>query len=407
MSNKTKRILLIVGFTASVIAIGGALYFVFFRAPQTAEEAPQAPEEGEVGVLPGELEGAPETIPGEEEEEPVLAEADEVAQGGPTQTTTLTQNDAENPTVNQEGNANYYDPADGRFYTIDEDGNVERLSDQQFPNAESVEWNNSADKAVIEFPDGSNVVYDFTNEQQVTLPDHWEDFEFSPRNDEILAKSMAIDPNNRWLVTTNSDGSNTKAFQPLGENGDKVQPSWSPNDRVVAFSDTADPIGGGMDRKMILPIGKEGENMQGLVVEGFNFQPLWSPDGKQLVYSTAGQHSNYQPLLWAVDGTPSSMGENRRSLGLNTWAEKCAFADNATMYCAVPTDLQSRAGIRPGGVPTNTEDELYRVNIQSGRTSLVAIPEEDTSINEPSVSPDGTRLFYRNVEGQLETIRLD
>jgi Tol biopolymer transport system component len=162
-----------------------------------------------------------------------------------------------------------------------------------------------------------------------------------------------------------------------------------------------------MDRKMILPIGKEGENMQGLVVEGFNFQPLWSPDGKQLVYSTAGQHSNYQPLLWAVDGTPSSMGENRRSLGLNTWAEKCAFADNATMYCAVPTDLQSRAGIRPGGVPTNTEDELYRVNIQSGRTSLVAIPEEDTSINEPSVSPDGTRLFYRNVEGQLETIRLD
>lgn len=405
MSDRTKRILLIVGFILSAIAIGAALYFVFFRASVAPEEEPATPGEEAPGALPGAQEGAPEPVVGEPEE-PELTEADEVAQGGPTQTTTLTQNDVLAPKVNQQGSTNYYDPADDRFYTIDAEGNVQRLSDRQFPQAESVEWNNEGGKAVIEFPDGSNIVYDFMNEQQVSLPKHWEDFKFSPKRDEILAKSIAVDPDNRWLVTTNSDGSNVKAFQALGENADKVTPSWSPNDRVVAFSDTGDPLSGGMDRKTILPLGKNNENLPGLVVEGFNFQPLWSPNGDQLVYSTAGQINSYQPMLWVVEGSPSDMGENRRSLGLNTWAEKCTFSDNSTLYCAVPTNLRSRSGIRPGGTPQNTNDELYKVNIDSGRTSLIAIPEEDTAMNDLSVSPDGTRLFYRNTNGQLETIQL-
>jgi len=134
-----------------------------------------------------------------------------------------------------------------------------------------MDWNSDANKAVMEFPDGSNIVYDFDNETQVTLPNHWEEFDFSPVRDEIAAKSIALDPNNRYLVSTSADGSNVKNLQALGENEKKVQVNWSPNDQVVAFADTAGSISGDLDRKMIVPVGKNGENFKGLIVERMGF----------------------------------------------------------------------------------------------------------------------------------------
>lgn len=399
-------------FLLSVVGIGFALYWAFFRsepivvAPSVEPSSPTNTETS--GTLPGlsgerptEDSNSPDTGDG-------LSEASDIANGGPTTTTELSNGPVYETTLSSDGTGvNYYSKADGRFYRIDEDGNVTSLSEKQFPNVETVTWDRDSEKAVLEFPDGSNVVYDFTNEKQVTLPNHWKDFDFSPTGDEIIAKSMGLDPDNRYLVTVNSDGSNVRAFQALGENESKVQVAWSPNDQVIAFADTAtSAYSANLDRKIIFPVGKNKENFKGLVIEGLGFQPSWSPSGKKLLYSASGAYSSYRPLLWVVDGTPNNMGENRKSIQLNTWAEKCTWSSSVELYCAVPNALPANAGLQPGLFEAQP-DSLYRVNIETGLNTRVAQPQTDTTMTNLSVAKDGSVVYYKNAQtGELEKIKL-
>ena len=407
MTERTKKLLLVGGFILSVFVIAFILYILFFKpAPPPATVEPIGAEIF-TGELPTSLEGQIVHPTSETEEIPTgLQEADTIARGGLTQTTELTTSAVYDTVLSGEGNKiNYYNAADGRFYTIDENGNVVALSQTQFPDAEKVEWNKDSEKALIEFPDGSNIVYDFSSEKQFTLPTHWEDFDFSPVANEVIAKSIALDPNNRWLVVASDDGSSTKSIQALGENADKVSVNWSPNDQVVAFAKTANAIQGGIDRAVIYPVGKNQENFKGLVVEGLNFESLWSPSGKQLLYSVAGDYSENKPLLWIVDATASTMGDNRQSLGLNTWVDKCTWNTPSTVYCGVPLELPPNAGLQRS-VYQNQSDALYKIDLTTGRSTLVAIPAESTSINHLQVSEDESLLYFSNDSGQLELMHL-
>lgn len=408
LSERNKKILLVALFVGSVVAIGALLYFLFF--------APFGPSGGLVGnggigvsnngALPSANVGISGVVVTGGEEIGELPEASEVAGGGITKTTILTTAAVAGVTLSSDGKGiNYYDGKDGRFYTINADGTVTRLSNKQFPDAETVDWNFGGEKAVIEFPDGSNVVYDFTSEVQVTLPKHWEDFEFSPANDNIIAKSIGLDPSNRVLVVSNDDGSQVKAVQALGEHADKVQVNPSPNDDVIAFSDTGDAQSS-FTRKIIIPIGQNEENFKGIVVEGLGFEGLWSPRGDTLLYSAYGDFSDYKPLLWLVSGSSNSIGDSRRSLGLYTWADKCTFADNNVVYCAVPQNLDANAGFQPS-MSRSEPDDLYKFDITAGRSSLVARPEQNTAMENLQVASDGSVLYYTNaINDRLEYIKL-
>lgn len=409
MSERIKRLLLIVGFIASVFFIGALLYFTFFwtspTQPTSTSGEPQLQTNNLGGLTPSQ-EGTPTTGTPPTQTQPGLVESDEIASGGITKTTELTTAPIYNSTLAQNGNSmQFYDRTEGKFYQIDADGNITALSEKEFPSVNNVVWDQNASKAVLEFPDGSNVVYDFENETQVTLPKHWEDFDFSPTSNELIAKSLGIDPKNRFLVVSNDDGSNVKTIQALGDNEDKVDVNWSPNNQVIAFSDTAEGLGS-FDRKTIIPLGKSKENFKGLVVEGLGFVSNWAPGGKQLVYSVAGAYSNYRPLLWVVDATSATMGENRKSIPLNTWADKCTFSSQTKMYCAVPIGLPANAGLQRS-VFEQYPDALYEVDIASGQTNVMAIPESNTTMKNLFVTQDESLLYFTNhITGKLEYLKL-
>jgi hypothetical protein len=407
MTEQTKKILLVGGFVVSVFVFAYLLYALFFRSAPPEPSVDEAEEETN-----GQLPSAGQFIPREQDgvtgEGGVggLTEADTVARGGITQTVELTTGSVYNVVLGADGQSmNYYNASDGRFYTIDENGRVTALSDTQFPRAETVEWNRDSNKALVEFPDGSNIIYNFDTEKQVTLPAHWEDFDFSPVSDEVIAKSIALDPNNRWLVVTSDDGSRTTSIQALGENEEKVDVNWSPNDQVVAFADTSHAIQGGLDRNVIYPVGKNKENFKGLVVEGLDFDSLWSPNGKQLLYSVTGGYSNNKPLLWLVDATSATMGDHRQSLGINTWVDKCTWHGSSTIYCGVPLALPTNAGLQRS-LYEDEPDALYKIDLATGTSTLMAIPEEETSLNNLQVSSDESSLYFTNDSGQLELMRL-
>ncbi|KKW33105.1 MAG: hypothetical protein UY76_C0009G0011 [Candidatus Uhrbacteria bacterium GW2011_GWA2_52_8d] len=394
------------GFILSVFVIAFMLYALFFRSAPPAPTVEEVPEIPDLVGLPGSTEAQPRESGAQQGGTAGLEPADDVARGGLTQTTELTTGAVFNSILNGDGQTmNYYNATDGRFYTIDEDGTVVALSSAQFPQAQDVQWNKDSNKALIEFPDGSNIVYNFDTQRQTTLPAHWEDFDFSPVTDEILAKNIALDPQNRWLIITNEDGSKTQSIQALGENEEKVNVNWSPNDQVVAFASTAQAIQGGLDRNVIYPVGKNQENFKGLVVEGLGFDSVWSPNGKQLLYSVSGSYSNDKPLLWIVDASASTMGDNRRSLGLNTWVDKCTWSSSTTVYCAVPLNLPSNAGLARA-VYQDKPDVLYKLDLLTETSTLIAVPAEETAMNNLQVSTDGSMIYFTNTSGQLELMRL-
>lgn len=286
----------------------------------------------------------------------------------------------------------YYNATDGLFYTLNENGDITAMSDDVFFNVDEVTWNPDGDIAVIEYPDGANIIYNFATKQQTTLPRHWEDFDFTSNGSNIIAKSIGVTEENRWLVTVDTTGNNITLIEPLGDNADRVTVSASPNNQVIAFSRTGNAVG--QDSEEILLVGKQQENFKSLIVEGRGFDPLWSPSGNQIVYSVFSARSDYKPELWVVSAAGSTIGSNRKLLNINTWASKCTFgATDTTLYCAVPGTLERGAGFAPE-LANNTADLIYKIDVTTGARTLVNTGDTLSVVDQLFVSEAEDQLYF-------------
>jgi len=409
MNDRFKRPLMIVGFFLVVAALAYGLYWMFFR-PLPSPVAPTQPAQPS-GALPSAGTGRPQG-----------ATTTEIGEGGlpvapaqpfvPTIPTGIPQaprgrvianNISKAISVSQSGQIRGYNSDDGRFYRITPEGERVPLSAQVFNNVESVNWGKSTDKAVINFPDGSNILYDFANDRQVTLPKHWQDFEFSPDYDKIVAKSIGNNVDNRFLVVANPDGTNARAIEDLGNNFDKVQSSWSPNNQMVAYSFTGEPLGA--DRQQIIFLGQNQENFKGLIVEGRGFIPKWAPSGQNILYSVYNRGTGYIPTLWVSGASSDNMNSNRVKLQLNTWADKCAWQNDESLICGVPVVLDQGAALQRS-LSQSTPDEIWKINLKTGEKINLGQPVANVSIENISITPDGKSAIFNDVNtGRL--IRYD
>lgn len=402
MIKKIALIILFIGLSAGVAFL---LYRFFFAGPAPTPPVTEPPVTEPVGGLPTAGEGRP---PGEVIVGPDGLPVSPITPGEVVEPAAPSAVLGEPGTVAfaatpTSGGLSYYNQTDGRFYRIDGDGKSVKLSDRVFPEASAVTWAGKGDKAVIEFPDASKIVYDFNQETQVTLPKHWEDFAFSADSEDIVAKSIGLDPANRWLVLAAADGSGTKLIEPLGENADKVTVSVSPDSSILAFSATAEPVG--FDSRDLLPIGPNGENLKAMRVEGFDFIPQWSPDGKRLVYSVAAGSDDYLPALWVVRSDGNSVGGGRVKLNIRTWADKCTFASADIMYCAEPRGLPSGAGLQRD-IADGTPDRLVKIDLNSGVARNVTPDDFGSTVDSMTVSADGSSLFVADATGSITKVPL-
>ncbi|MBF8280722.1 MAG: hypothetical protein HW383_495 [Candidatus Magasanikbacteria bacterium] len=402
-----KRLFILIGFILTALLIAVAIYYVFFKAAPTAvtPEVPGAP--AVPGALPSAAEGKPITVVTPEvPTAPAVFVPSPVAAGGITRTVILNPTNTIAPQVASNGAITFLDESDGKFYAIAPNGTKKSLSDQTFSGASNVTWTPDSSKAVIQFPDNSKVLYDFTAKKQVTLPTHWDEFEFAPSGDTFVAKNLSLAPENRWLIASNPDGSGAKGITPIGENANKIQVSISPNDAVVAFGAIGEKLGG--DRSQIIPIGRNNENFRGLTVEGLGFTPVWSPNGADVLYSVISAITDYKPITWIDVGSGPNTGANRRLVGLATWGDKCTFASADTVYCAVPDPDSLQPGIGFDRTQVgNTNDTIYKVDVKTGTKTIVAKPDVNVSVEKLQVSKDGSNLlFVAKESGALLSIAL-
>ncbi len=414
-----KRIALVMAFIAAVIIFGYLLYFLFLKPAIPTTTEPGANVNVGPGVLPpagvnvniptaGNVNGALPSgvnvnIGPPSAELPAAPSASAVAAGGLTETKALTTGRAYQPTLAADGNnAIYYDKTTGLFYRITPDGRSTPLSDEVFYEVENIAWAPSKEKAILEYPDGSNILYDFSTNQQITLPKHWQDFSFSPGSDQIVLKSMGDNVESRWLAVAKTDGSDAKKIEYLGDKDATVYPAWSPNNQIIAmFREDKD-----FDRQDLYFVGLNNENFKSTIVEGRGFQGQWSTNGDRLLYSVYSSNTDYKPSLWIVEAQGDNIGQNRRELKLETWADKCTFGDNDSVYCAVPRDLSTGAGIFASELD-NSPCDLYKIDLKTGIKTKLAIPEGNHNIENVIVNNNGNYLYFTSkTDGKLYKINL-
>ncbi len=395
-----KRIMLIVALLAVAGLIGYALYYFFTKTGQiggpTITPSTSTLPGGQLpasGTKPPSATGTTQGPGGELLPVSGIIQPSSPAYYKPAATTQIISETANHASLSVGGDFRYYNANDGKFYRVTPTGDIKALSNQVFYNAENVTWAKGKNQAVIEYPDQSKIVYNFDTNKQTTLPKHWEDFSFSSDGNQIAAKSLGLDPSNRWLITVNSDGTGTKLIEPMGENSDKVIVNWSPNQQVAAFSQTGAPQGG--ERREVLFVGLNGENFKSAIVDGSGFMPQWSTTGKKLLYSVYSSRSDFKPELWIVDSQGDSIGGNRKLLQLNTWADKCTFGNDDTAYCAVPKDLPTGAGMSRS-IANYNYDDLYKIDLRTGLKTPISL-DGDYNINSISYDTNKNKVIFTDL----------
>lgn len=394
-----QKILVIILFVVAVGLFGFFIYWFFWRtfltpsatspvATTTISQLTEAETGGVKNIYQSPTGGLPteETISGTAPSE-AAPTAGTVASGQ--QATLLTPYPVYYPTLLTSGKIAYYDKRDGKFYEVDGEGNATAIGDQIFYNVSNAIFDNNGRRAVIEYPDGSNIVYDFTAKKQYTLPSHWDDFQFSATGEKITFKNIGLNPENRFLVTSKYDGSETKIIETIGYNADKVQVNWSPNSQIVAtYSEGQDA-----SRSEIYFIGQNNENFKSMTVEGRDFRGLWSPSGNLMVYSVYDPNNNYKPQIWVAGSSGDDVGANRQKISLQTWADRCSFASETALYCSVPQTMPAGAGLEPQ-VLNGVKDEIWEIDLTTGTKTLVASPDNVGYFNQIMANPDNPDELY-------------
>jgi len=273
---------------------------------------------------------------------------------------------------------------------------------------QNVVWSPQEQKAILEFPDGSNIFYDFEKQKQHTLPKEGEGFNFSSAGNQIGYKFITENPDENWLIVSNPTGDNPVAIEHIGKtNPQDILINWSPDSsRVALFRNSA-----GLDSEEIFFVGQNKENFKSLSVAGRGFEGLWSKQSDKLLYNIYSPQTGFRPELWVTDAKDNNTGGQNKNLGVRTWTSKCAFAsDNTNIYCAVPIYLKQGAGIYPD-LNNAVPDIIYKINVKTGFKQQIAVPTNYLGISlytaeKLMLSPDEKILYMADSNNGIYEIQL-
>jgi Tol biopolymer transport system component len=403
-----------IGLVLVVVLVGVLIYFLLFRTIKTDTNNQNNTNNGNInsnGQLPdtntNRVVNRNTNQSTSNNNGTTLPDIAQIAAGGATlvNDVTSTRVSSGKPTADRTGYV-YYDRDAKKFYNVGLNGEKTELSNQAFYEVNNIVWSASGQTAILSYPDGSKVFFDFRTNQATTLPKEMKEVSFSGNGDKIAYEFVGTSDSERWLAVSKPDGSEQQIIEPIGDKAASVEVNWSPDSQVVAtYRESV-----GVNQEEIYFIGQNGENFKSMVVDGSGFTSKWSPDGKQLLYSVYNSASGYRPTLWLASGQRDSVGANAVNLQIATWPSKCAFGA-VTIYCAVPTTLPEGAGLAPE-VASMTPDAFYQIDLATGQKSLLAVPASIGGQNQYSadvvyVSLDETQLYFHNtISGKLETIRL-
>lgn len=155
-------------------------------------------------------------------------------------------------------------------------------------------------------------------------------------------------------------------------------PSISPDGKQIAFTYRGD----------IYRVSTEGGEAVRLTTHaGYDTRPIWSPDSRQIAFSSDRNHLGVNIYIM------SAQGGSARQLTTHSGAEvPYAFApDGESIIFKARIQDDARSTLFPG----HNQPELYSVSVQGGRPErILGIPAEYAVM-----SADGKRILYQDLKG--------
>ncbi|MEN9348719.1 MAG: hypothetical protein RLZZ77_2230 [Bacteroidota bacterium] len=159
--------------------------------------------------------------------------------------------------------------------------------------------------------------------------------------------------------------------------------SISPDGKTIVFSYKGD----------LYAVGVDGGEAQLLTLsEGYDFNPIWSPDGKQIAFAS-DRNGNFDIFIMPAKG-----GAANRLTFHSSGDIPCDFTPdgNAVVFFSSRLDAASNQQFPSGALP-----ELYSVAIKGGREKQV--------LTTPAIyvkyNKDGSKMLYQDVKGYEDEFR--
>src|SRR3989344_7784921 len=272
----------------------------------------------------------------------------------------------------------------GHLFERETDGSnkEERISNFTIPQILKVVWSLDAKKAII--------FYNLNDEVRKILVDYSEN---TPKTNFISDSVSAVifSPDSKSMAFINSTETAENVFvanssfgnqrKILDNNIPNLEISW-PTTNIISLKTKSSNTTSGF----LYTINTNGGNFT-KIIESLGLDAVWNNAGSGLVYTNSNMD------LFFLDIKTGA----RKSLGLKTVAEKCAFSKKQlnVVYCAVPSTIES------GNYPDewwqgkkSFEDNMVAIDVSTLDLVLFANTQSD-AVN-PILLEDETYLLFRD-----------
>jgi Tol biopolymer transport system component len=291
----------------------------------------------------------------------------------------------------------YFNPDQKEFFAINVDGTGElAITLANFENLYDVVWSRDRDKLILIFSTdfGKTREYHYFNlaeRKDTKLHSKLQDATFSFDGQKIayIWRDAAKKTNN--LSVSDPDGTNFRKIRTYGEEPAKL--IWFSEENTAAFT----PPSAYTQGNLLVYNVVQGGDYYGLISQKWGLSPLFSRDGKKIIFNDNGAKNARFPVLWV---SSTEKGSTPKKLQVATLVEKCTWAnDNVTIFCGVPENY-SNFYIQPDDYYEGrfiSRDSFYKINTDTGeQVKLASVDQfdQDYDVFSPSVSDDGKRLYF-------------
>ncbi len=289
----------------------------------------------------------------------------------------------------------FVDKSTGNFYEISDQNELLRLTNETILEIGEVYWgkDNTGERVILRSSSAGQI----TNLNSL-IKNSTNNAGLSELTSQVLSsdiKAIVIAPNKTKFFTLETAGDGIIGYLNdwTGKNKQKIwsfpfgdwQVAW-PKDNIVSLTTTPS----GNDSGYLYFLNPTTGTLTKILKGVTGLTTKVSPSGQKLIFSrhNSGKLSLY---LYEIDTKKTS------SVGLNTLPEKCLWADDNTLYCAVPRSIPS--GLYPDdwyqGKITFTDD-IWKIDTKQKTVILLVVTKGSYDLVNLIVAPKRGWLYAIN-----------